>query len=176
MSYAYIKNVYPGFKESKEYSNKLYNSLESVNPSATALTQVNNNTPAPFESDDEARFARSLLSNSELKPVSLPQLKLLETLQNTTETPNKDNLRYYNIPLPKSVETFEETSIKQDCKVDCDSHVSHVLNCPRCKGIIARQLNLDNDRVKNEEFMELFSYIIFGVFILLLIDSIKNAD
>jgi hypothetical protein len=126
------------------------------------LTQVDSHTPVPFESDDEARFARSLLSNSEL-----PQLKKVET------TP-KDNLRFYNIPLPKAVETFEPN--QQECKVDCESHVSHVLNCPRCKGIISRQLNLDNDRIRNEEFMELFSYIVFGVFILLLIESIKNAD
>lgn len=167
MSYAYIKNVYPSFKASKEYNNKLYNSLESITQPPTPLTQANDNTPAPFESDDEARFARSLLSNSELKPI--------ETLQNTTETPSKDNLRYYNIPI---IEQFEETrpSSQQDCKVDCDSHISHVLSCPRCKGMISRQLNLDNDRIKNEEFMELFSYIVFGIFILLLLDSIKNAD
>lgn len=188
MSYAYIKNVYPDFQASKVYDNKIYNSLDSINQANSQSIQVakNSGVPAPYESDEEARFARSLLAKSELqqtqKPIELPQYKLLETLQNTpTEQRvglNKDNLRFYNIPIPREVETFEEPrpNVQSECKVDCDSHINHVINCPRCKGIISRQLNLDNDRVRNEEFMELFSYIIFGIFFLLLIDSLKNSD
>lgn len=191
MSYAYIKSVYPDFQSNKLYDNQtaVYNSLDSTQ---VTQTERNNTLPVPFESDEEARFAKSLIAKSELNSstpniLTNPQYsgKLLETLQNTpTETTsNKDNLRYYNIPLPNvhnrvAFETFEENQKgdQQDCKLDCDSHISHVINCPRCKGIISRQLNLDNDRVKNEEFMEMFSYIVFGVFILLLIDSLKNTD
>lgn len=176
MSYAYIKNVYPDFQANKVYDDKIYNSLNS-GTGQDSTPSIKSNIPVPF--DEEARFARNLLAKSEIQ---LPQFNLLETLQNTTpdttHKPIKDNLRYYNIPIPKVVETFEEPrqQQQQECQVDCESHIQHVLNCTRCKGIISKQLNLDNDRVKNEEFMELFSYIIFGVFILLLIESMKNAE
>jgi hypothetical protein len=180
MSYAYIKSVYPDFQTNKVYDNKIYNSLDSINTS----TQVSkeNTIPAPFDAlgvDEETRFARSLIGKAEGQelPSSTQKFKSIETLQNT---PEKDNLRFYNIPYPfiqanKQVENFEEP-LKQECKVDCNAHINHVVNCSKCRGIISRQLNIDNDRIRNEEFMELFSYIIFGIFILMLIDSLKKVD
>lgn len=189
MSYAYIKNVYPDFQASKVYDNKVYNGLDSINQNVPQA-MMNNSTPVPFETDEEARFARNLLAKTDINQMSLPQFNIIETMQNTPTKSNetvKDNLRYYNIPLANTlqpptdsgtrkgdVETFEEP--RSECKIDCDSHVMHVINCTRCKSVISRQFNLDNDRVRNEEFMELFSYVIFGVFILLLVDSLKNNE
>jgi hypothetical protein len=37
-----------------------------------------------------------------------------------------------------------------------------------------KQWNIDNNRIQNEEIMELVTYIVFGIFILLLIDILKN--
>ncbi len=186
MSYAYIKSVYPDFQTNKVYDTKIYNSLDSINPS----TQVSkeNTLPAPFDAlglDEETRFARSLLGKPEIEelPPSTQSIQKFQTIETLQNIPEKDNLRFYNVPYSPSlgnipvrqVEKFEEPP-KQECKVECDAHINHVINCSKCKSIISRQLNLDNDRIRNEEFMELFSYIIFGVFILMLIDNLKRVD
>jgi hypothetical protein len=114
----------------------------------------------------------------------------------------QDNLSYYNLalnpiqksktiviqPKTKGVEQFEEekpkTSIQTSNKIegegvrcidgDCDQYIKHILECSKCKAIATKQLGIENDRFRNEEMMELASYIIFGLFILLLIDSIKS--
>lgn len=195
MSYAYIKSVYPNFETRKVYDDKVYNSLDSIRetsetvPTKDVSSKTMGGLPTPFD-DEEIHFARSLLGESH-KP-TLPQYKLIEGMKadipptTVHETTKQDNLRFYNIPYQFNntvatkgqIETFEtkEQDNAKTCEVDCDAHINHVLNCPRCKGVITRQLNLDNDRVRNEEFMELFSYVIFGVFMLLLIDNLKKVD
>jgi hypothetical protein len=57
---------------------------------------------------------------------------------------------------------------------ECDNYIRHVLGCHKCRSIITKQWNIDNDRIRNEEIMELVTYIIFGIFILLLIDILKS--
>ena len=37
-----------------------------------------------------------------------------------------------------------------------------------------KQLGIETDRIRNEEIMEIISYILFGLFILILIDYLKN--
>ena len=62
----------------------------------------------------------------------------------------------------------------EDEQPTCDFYMKHVLSCHSCRSIIMKQLNMDNDRIRNEEIMELVTYIVFGIFILLLIDILKN--
>ena len=109
---------------------------------------------------------------------------------------NTNNLTYYNLPIklntqpspPPSppprvllesktnvIEKFEDEKAKSACaEPACDSYVKHILECSRCKSIAIKQLGIENDRIRNEEIMEVISYIIFGLFILLLIDSLKE--
>lgn len=120
---------------------------------------------------------------------------------NSTDTANKrDNLRYYNIPIPdevmnmytnslgdqskmsekqsgqnKNIERFENGGKGDDvCNFDCEKYITHILECVPCRGMITKQLQLDIDRSKNEEIMEVISYMIFGIFMLLLLDAIKR--
>ncbi len=147
MSYAYIKNVYPDFQPSKVYDTLPYNGI------APAPTTQENTTPTPY-SQDEVQFAKTLLAKSGL---------ISSELQNNTTTPQKQTLGL-------GLEGFEEPPVVSEC----DKHINHVINCTKCKSMISKQLGLDNDRLRNEELMEVFSYIVFGVFVLLLIDALKK--
>jgi hypothetical protein len=121
-----------------------------------------------------------------------------------TKPENQNNLSYYNLPIKqqgqqvnqvpitqaqtvqvapkKIIETFEQNDQKQPQErvrcldQDCDQYIKHILECPKCKAIAIKQLGVDNDRFRNEEMMEVASYIIFGLFILLLIDSLKAKE
>jgi hypothetical protein len=183
MSYSYIKNVFPQFETAKVFDDRVYNSLDSaIKPTNTSATA---RPPLAFDEHEFSRFAKGLLDDERSNFV-LPQSKL-ETFSQSPPT-GKDNLRYYNLEAPKEYnkaytespmlrEGFQGTGQipKSDrCDVDCDSHTKHVLSCTRCRNMIIKQLSLENDRIRNEEFMEVFSYMIFGVFMLLLIDNLRK--
>jgi hypothetical protein len=76
----------------------------------------------------------------------------------------RNNLMFYNQPLPKR-EHFENT---------CDEYAQHIFTCQRCRNMVLKQLNVDRDKARNEEIMEIVSYIVFGLFILMLLDNIQK--
>jgi hypothetical protein len=106
----------------------------------------------------------------------------------------QNNLSYYNLPIKDSlfsighkeptdlkeqvvnkIEKFEDVKDKKTCsEPECDLYVKHILECNKCKSVAMKQLGIESDKVRNEEIMEVVSYIVFGLFILLLIDSLKS--
>jgi hypothetical protein len=106
----------------------------------------------------------------------------------------QNNLSYYNLPIKmplfptvpiqeslkeqqvtRKIEKFEDVKGKQTCsEPECDLYVKHILECNKCKSVAMKQLGIESDKVRNEEIMEVVSYIVFGLFILLLIDSLKS--
>jgi hypothetical protein len=62
----------------------------------------------------------------------------------------------------------KETFVNND---DHDNYIKHILKCEQCKELLLKQFNIESDRIRNEEIMELISFIIFGIFILLLLDK-----
>lgn len=156
MSYSYLKNVFPNFEGGSIKTQDLKNS----------------------QSEEKQEFV-------------LPQTSLLEnfnTMDTKTEinyaplthNKNSDNLKFYNIPYNQhstsNIEGFEEKNNKTPtCDLDCDLYIKHVNECSKCRSIILKQFGIETDRIKNEEIMEVISYLIFGLFILLLIDSLKNS-
>jgi hypothetical protein len=78
----------------------------------------------------------------------------------------------------KTIEKFESSNQKnktiESCNFDCDVYTKHILECSKCKNLIMKQFGIENDKIRNEEIMELISYFIFALFILLLIDSLKK--
>jgi hypothetical protein len=68
----------------------------------------------------------------------------------------------------------EAKSIESFTDVDCDKYSSHVLKCNRCRSMALKHFELEHDKYKNEEIMEILSYIIFGIFILLLIEYLRK--
>jgi len=73
-----------------------------------------------------------------------------------------------------SVESFTNNTVSYNSLNDCDNHVNHILKCTRCREQILKQFNLEQDKMRNEEIMEIMSYIIFGIFILLLIETLRK--
>lgn len=179
MSYSYIKSVFPNFENSnKAYDESLYSTLQS-----TSKNEITVNL---------SDFSKTLSQKN--NEIELPQEKLIENYRNIEGMTNgeyaeikplnpigeRDNLKYYNkplIPLTKSKQEKEKKEIDifekftDDKEVNCDNYVKHVIQCNRCKMIAMKTFGVETDRIRNEEIMELISYILFGLFILMLIDS-----
>ena len=136
------------------YDTKLYENLN--------VSNFNKNLFEPAETVSDFSF----IQNKEPEPAKI------ETFQN--------NQKYYTIPLPANnipvdnnrvhTESFEQDS-KEKEHIE---YTKHVLECPTCKEILLKQFNIESDRIRNEEIMELVSFMIFGLFILLLIDTYKK--
>ena len=80
--------------------------------------------------------------------------------------------KVYNKVQEKEKDIIEKFETSES--LDCDIYMKHILECRRCKDMVTRQFNIDADRINNEEILEVISYLIFGLFILLLINSIKG--
>ena len=80
--------------------------------------------------------------------------------------------QHITIPV-HTVERFEE---KGCTDAECNMYVNHIVQCSKCKAVVMKRLGLDSDKFMNEEIMEILSYLIFGLFVLLLIDSLKKKN
>lgn len=109
-------------------------------------------------------------------------LKINEQNRHVRDLANVLNTQNIPVVQNKIIENFEQNDSKSsEQKVkcvdqDCDQYIKHVLECSKCKAIAIKQLGVESDRFRNEEMMEVASYIIFGLFILLLIDSLKSRE
>ena len=66
------------------------------------------------------------------------------------------------------IEPFQN---RKEEKKDCDANIKAVLDCPKCKAKIVKRLGLGGvGGSRQQEFMELLSYILLGIFILMLLD------
>jgi hypothetical protein len=147
MSYSYIKNVFPNFNSTKSLDDNVYNKLKSSN-----LT-LNND----FQSD--LNFIPST--------INLEQFNEVETVASPSPSPSQGPALNQNVMTTK-------TPISTNYEVhNCENYIKHILSCSKCQGIMRKQLNTDNERLRNEELMELFSYILLGIFVLLFIDNIR---
>jgi len=174
MSYSYVKTVFPNFKYSNVYDTNLYKNtiIENTNNTNNSAKNI-----APHENNMEYfNIEQKNTTNYEL-----PETKI-ETFQN--------NLKYYNLPSPPIhftqqhhnpphfIEQFEkentqDTQHKLHNSNNHTNYTTHVLDCSSCREILMKQFNIESDRIRNEEIMELISFIIFGIFILLLLDKAK---
>ena len=168
MSYSYVKTVFPNFEFSNVYNDKLYTPTipsKPLNVIGLDYTQNNEQTYKQIESyqdplQDKTRFG----------------------LEHFEEEPYKNNLTYYNKPVLNQdiphyqninpQESFTESTLKD--KASHDEYLSHINNCPSCKELLLKQFNIETERLRNDEIMELLSYIVFGIFIIILLDSLKK--
>lgn len=89
----------------------------------------------------------------------------------TNKTKLQELNSYNQIPTTnKELDLHKETFSNDN---DHDSYIKHVLKCEQCKDLLIKQFNIESDRIRNEEILELISFLIFGLFILLLLDKIK---
>lgn len=158
MSYSYVKTVFPNFEYSSVYDDKLYNNLNETPLNAIDLKAYDNFSSQGFvqhkieKFEQEAKDAKSVNYN-------IPIIN--------NQIPN-----YNNIDVSKfnTIETFDES--KQDSVHD--DYVNHVSNCNQCKAKLLKQWNIESDRLRNEEILELISYVMLGLFILILLDTLKK--
>lgn len=160
MSYSYVKTVFPDFKYSNVYNTKMYENLNS-----TQNTNINSteNTLSYTEINSAIKPTENVLSYAEINPA-------------------KHELSYDTIkPTPNYIETFQETKLtdnnnnnninnKINEKIEHVTYTKHIIECANCRQILMKQFNIESDRIKNEEIMELISFIMFGLFVLTLID------
>jgi hypothetical protein len=168
MSYSYVKTVFPNFNYSNVYDTNLYDNLNK-----TSVSQTSHPSQLNIKPHDTLHDVYYLGEQKQSEQVVLPETKI-ETFQN--------NQKFYNIPyIPQTtqrsshIEHFEKDLQKSELS-DQSSHnnyTKHVLECSSCKEMLLKQFNIESDRIRNEEIMELISFIIFGIFILLLLDKSK---
>jgi hypothetical protein len=155
MSYSYVKTVFPDFKYSNVYDTKLYDNLN--------VSKRDTNLFEPADLDHAKTFSEITVLQEQPKRETR-----IETFQ--------DNQKFYTPPLPNTYIPVNNNRINRE-KFDEEQnqthleYTKHVLECPSCKELLMKQFNIENERIRNEEIMELISYLIFGLFILLLIDT-----
>jgi len=176
MQYSSLKNVYPNFNfDTNKTLNEVisptlkpvFQAPPSSNSDVHSFEKVSGAHPSPalnsvvaYDEQEYKTFAKNLMGRG-LVPASpiVPRVELTEKVPSHV------------------IETFQETIQPQpqtQSQLNCDDNMKHVLNCSSCKSIIIKQLGLDADKTRNEEFMELLSYIVFGIFMLMLIDNSKR--
>lgn len=168
MSYSFIKTVFPQYQSSMNYNalphdgSQFDDSKAATQDNSKAATQDNSNkVPLPLETSVGAPL------------INTPILETYTDTKTQKHVEHKDNLRYYN--LPRILESFDgKNEISDENSNSCDVHTKHILSCASCKRLLMKQFNIENDRLKTEEMMEMFSYMMFGLFILLLIDNIQK--
>jgi hypothetical protein len=171
MSYSYVKTVFPNFEYSNVYDDKLYKNLNGLTLASPTVQQKPASKDISSEIKPYEPQGDSFLTN-ELKPEA-SETRLLEKFESSTI--KKDNLHYYNLPsIPiNKIEGFSETTVNTN-PTSHEQYIKHLSECNVCKEIMLKQFNIESERLRNEEIIELISYIMFGLFILILIDSLKK--
>lgn len=160
MSYSYVKTVFPNFEFSNVYNDKLYTNNVTKEIKPLNVTGLENN-----------------LSNARIETY-----KQIEPYQEPYRENYKSNLTFYNKPvLDQDIPNYEninpQENFENKVKTSNQSHdeyINHINSCPSCKEALLKQLGVETERLKNDEIMELISYIVFGIFILILLDSLKK--
>lgn len=200
-NYSYITTVFPKFEHSKVYNDKLYSDLSItpvVPPQSFTPPQPQQSVkiaPAPIEQQQHIELSNyDYKSGAIIKPLFTPVETKIETFsENESETSRSGNfsandtgssrsgIQYYNkpiinnnIPHYDSPLTLARTETFTDEHSSCSSFMRHINHCEDCRMVMMKQFNVESDRIRNEELMELISYIMFGVFILLLFDQLKK--
>ena len=159
MSYSYIKSVFPNFETNTEALSTIYDSQITLGSTAKSNETIKNaSNPLPYENE------------------SIP-------IENFGQTNPKDNLTFYIPPVPKiyledvpQVETFDinpTQPLKEHIKpTGCDDYLRHVVTCKQCTQTLRKQLGISS--TKNEEILEVLSFVLFGVFLYMILDKIKK--
>lgn len=162
MSYSYVKTVFPNFQFGNVYDDKLYINANPVNSIKTNITGLDNN-----------------LVNARIEPYQEPYKEHYQ--EPYQEEQSKSNLTFYNKPVldqdipnyPSPLESFENKTAPKS-STSHDEYLNHINSCPSCKEALLKQLGVETERLKNDSIMELISYVLFGIFILILLDSVKK--
>lgn len=178
MSYSYLQSVFPNYRPSQKLTELIYNDI------------INNNVvkePSKYEAANDTKEHVSI-SQVNSKPLIVEQKEQEKSSENieTTEVKKeektfletfKDNLKFYNEPInPAFLEEFENLDKKSVndvlCKGEsCVDNINHILKCESCSVILKQKLGIKNDY---SEFLEMIMYILFGLFIIAILDKLDR--
>ena len=204
MSYSYVKTVFPKFEYSTVYDDKLYKNLnmelipsefkpiEASSSLSLPEFSIPKKTEVPVQVQMQGPQVSHLLNyispfDREASHEAQIKDKKIEMFQQSSP---QNNLKVYNqpivnnnIPNYNNIDFTTATQIiKNEAKnvtevnqaVSHDLYIKHVMDCDICRERLLKQFNIQTERIRNEEIMELISYIMVGVFILILLDNLKN--
>lgn len=140
-----------------------YSYIQSVFPNFSASKVYNENTYNSLTLGNEGSVGAQkemVVKESSVQPQPINMKDLLES-------------NFYKLQNSYK-ELFQDNKQIEDKNEECDAHCNHVLKCTKCRDMITKQLNLEMDRIRNEEIMEIISYMIFGIFVLLIIDNLTT--
>lgn len=195
--YQNIENTITNGKDNKNINellqpknNSVENKIEFDLSSNKLLEQYSNHSslgsleeqymlkPNDQKEQNNLKFYNLPINKEYLRQISRESLKELPLAQDDYLSNIKTPFITPFITPEKKIEKFESSNPKnktiESCNFDCDVYTKHILECSKCKNIIIKQFGIESDKIRNEEIMELISYFIFALFILLLIDSLKK--
>lgn len=201
MSYSYITKVFPNFKYSNVYDASLYNNISGLNKSQESISnlkfnpmneakqyqEINKKYTEPtdiklekYENTELSQGTKFLSQNNQTyynKPLPFNLLNskdngnsdtLVNKIQLQKEFSSKIIPTNYK-ELKESKESFSDSEQSQH-----DIYIKHVLECNECRETLLKQFNIETDRIRNEQILELIAFLVFGLFILLLLDKLKK--
>jgi hypothetical protein len=154
------KKYTESFVKPIDISLEMYKNIENtqeVNQGTDFLSQNNQtyyNKPLPANLLNNNTVSSSLITKSEL------QKSYSSNLSNRIPTNYKE--------LDSHKESFSQSENSHE------AYTKHVLECDQCKEVLLKQFNIETERIRNEEILELITFLIFGLFILLLLDGLKK--
>lgn len=171
MTYSYIKSVFPNFEKSKVYDEKSYNNVLINNKNNdknknSFLSQFD----LPINEKNDNKIKENTIENKNI--FSLNEREMSSLLEKNYLN-FENGISHVDLKL-ENRESFENNKSNNNIIDDCSSSLNHVLECVKCKDIISKQLNLEYEKIKNEEIIEVISYITFGIFVLLVLDNISK--
>lgn len=104
---------------------------------------------------------------------------------NNSNTLNSDNVlinktqlinEFSSKQIPTNYKELDlhKESFSQSEQGSHETYTKHILECDQCKEVLLKQFNIETDRIRNQEILELITFLIFGLFILLLLDGLKK--
>ena len=145
MGYSLLKTVFPNFGDTSTYVEHNYREILDANSSEPAA-------PEP------------------LQTLSVDGKVPLQTLSVDGKVPLPKELPLGTIPeYPpiKRIEAFEEGAVgRRQGHFD----YSHILTCKECRDLLQKQF-MKKDQVIDESLLEIGMYVLFGAFILVLLDK-----
>ena len=170
MSYSYVKTVFPGYEFSNLYNDQVYNIKPNNEPlNVIGITNENIDNYTPIKNNTQ-------VYNKPIINQHIPNYNNIS--KNHFAVPDQDPQPLQSVTPHNYISYNEEFgnesgSIKNNT-VSHLEYIKHINNCPSCRQELLKLFNIETERIRNEEIMELISYIIFGIMLYILLESLKK--
>ena len=173
---------FDGLNEAKQY--KEINKKYTENFAKPAQLDINLEMYKNIQGNQEVSQGTEFLSQNNNTYYNKPlPANLINS--NNSNTLNSDNVlinktqlinEFSSKQIPTNYKELDlhKESFSQSEQNSHETYTKHVLECDQCKELLLKQFNIETDRIRNQEILELITFLIFGLFILLLLDGLKQ--